>query len=336
MFPIPIIKVNPDKFSRCEEREEIPEYGNRLSQVQKSDAAIKDSISNALWKDDVLRAIEFEQIDVYVKKGAVRLSGHIVNTSSRNRIEHALRAIPGIQGFQNDLVVDDQLTYQVAASLSTLEHTYDCKFFTGVSHGLVSLNGIVPDESVKLLAEKCAAVNPNVRGVINHIRVAGKEEGLLDPPFLQPLIGETIYFLDGLHGVVRQVIMNPNNRRVIAMTVQGQFVDQIQDLQSLNHGGIQSPDRQMVIPMYLVRFLTRDSGFLLISSNERGRDLDFNPAFFIAPNVDWTPPYPYCHEDVLFPAEHRAINESHQLPLEEMSEGTSFKKQVFENDSIGG
>ncbi len=336
MFPIPITKVNTDKFSRCEEREEIPEYGNKLSPIQKNDVAIKNSVSNALWKDAVLRAIEYEQIDVHVKNGAVRLSGHIANTSSWNRIEHALRAIPGLQGFQNDLVLDDWLTNQVAASLGRLEHTYDCKFFTGVSHGLVSLDGIVSDESVKLLAEKCAADHPNVRGVINHIRVSGKETGLSDLPFLQPLIGETIYFLDGLHGVVRQVIMNPNNRRVIAMTVQGQFVDQLQDLQSLNQGAIQSPGRQMAIPMYLVRFLTRDSGFLLISSNERSRDLDFNPAFFIAPNVDWTPPYPYCHEDVLFPAEHRVMNESHQLPLEEMSEGTSLKKQVFENDSIGG
>lgn len=337
MFPPKkITEVNPPEYSRCEEPEQIPEYGNKLSSAQKNDAAIKDSISNALWKDDVLRAIEYEQIDVHVRNGAVHLSGHIVNTSSWNRIENAIRGIPGIQGFQNDLVLDDRLTNQVASSLGTLENTYDCKFFTGASHGLVSLDGIVPNESVKLLAEKCAADHPNVRGVINHIRVSGKEFGLPDPPFLQPLIGETIYFLDGLNGVVKQVVMNPNNRRVIAMTVQGRFVDQLQDLQSLNNGGIRPPERQMVIPMDLVRFLTRDSGFLTINSDEQGKDLDFNPASFILPNADWTPPYPYCTADVLFPAEYRAMNESHQLPLEEMSEGTSLKKQVFENDSLGG
>ncbi len=174
MFPIQVTEVDPELFSRCEEREQITDHGNKRSPVQKTDAAIKDSIFHALWKDDVLRAIEYEQIDVHVKNGAVHLSGHIVNTSSRNRIERALRAIPGIQGFQNDLVLDDQLTNQVASSLGPLEHTYDCKFFTGVSHGLVSLDGLVPDESVKLLAEKCAADHPNVRGVINHIRVSGQ------------------------------------------------------------------------------------------------------------------------------------------------------------------
>jgi len=336
MFPIQVTEVDPEEFSRCEEREQITEYGNSLSPVQKTDAAIKDSISHALWKDDVLRAIEREQIDVHVKNGAVYLSGHIVNTSSWNRIEHAIRAIPGIQEIQNELVLDDRLTNQVAASLAALEHTYDCKFFTGVSHGLVSLDGIVPDESVKLLAEKCAADHPNVRGVINHICGSVKELGLPEQPFLQPMIGETIYFLDGLSGVVKQVVINPNNRRVIAMTIQGRFVDQTQDLQSLNNGGIRSPERLMVIPMDLVRFLTRDSGFCRINSDEQGKDLYFNPASFITPNADWTPPHPYCPADVLFPAEHLPMNGSHPLPFEEMSEGTSFKKQIFANDSLGG
>ena len=336
MFPKQITKGNPDEISRCEEQQQTIEYGNERSPVQKTDAAIKDSIFHALWKDNVLRAIEHEQINVHVKNGDVHLSGHIVNTSSRNRIEHALRAIPGIQRFQNDLIMDDRLTNQVASSLGALEHTYDCKFFTGVSHGLVSLSGTVPDESVKLLAEKCAADHPNVRGVINHLRVSGQELGLPEQPFLQPTIGETIYFLDGLHGVVKQVVMNPNNRRVIAMTVQGQFADQTQKLQSLNNGGIQSPERLMVIPMDMVRFLTRDSGFLRISSTERVRELDFNPASFITPNLDWTPPYPYCAKDILFPAEPEATNESDRFVLEETVEGPSFEKQVFANDSLGG
>ena len=335
MFPLPMDKVDPEEFSRCAE-EQITGYENKRSPAQRSDAAIKDSISKALWKDDVLRAIEYEQIDIHIRNGAVHLSGHIVNTSSWNRIERALLAIPGIQGFQNDLILDDRLTNQVAASLGILEHTYECKFFTGVSHGLVSLDGIVSDESVKLLAEKCAADHPNVRGVINHIRVSGKEIGLPGLPFLQPIIGETIYFLDGLSGVVKQVVMNPNNRRVIAMTIQGRFVDQLQDLQSLNNGGMRLPERLMVIPMDLVRFLTRDSGFLTANSDEQGKDLDFNPASFITPTMGWTPPFPYCPADVLFPAEFLAMNEAHPLPIEEISEGTTFKKQVFANDSLGG
>jgi osmotically-inducible protein OsmY len=335
MYPIQISEVNPEEFSRCEEREQITEYGNSLSPVQKTDVAIKNSISHALWKDEVLRAIEYQQIDVNVKNGAVYLSGHIVNTNSRKRVENAIRAIPGILGFHNNLVLDDRLTYEVAKALGAVEHTYDCKFFTGASHGVISLNGIVSDESVKLLAEKCAADHPNVRGVINQVRVAGAEAGLPDQPFLQPIMGETIYFLDGLSGVVKQVVMNPDNRRVIAMIVQGRFVDQPQELQSLTNDNIRPPERHMVIPMDLIRYLTRVSGFLRIGSNEQG--LDFNPSSYITPDVAWKPPYPYCPDDVLFPAEYQTLNdESHQLPVKELSQRTSFKKQIFANDSLGG
>jgi osmotically-inducible protein OsmY len=336
MFPVQIPTINPVEFSRCEERGQRTEDGNSTAPVQKTDAATKESIYQAFWKDDVLRAIEYDQIDVHVKNGTVHLSGHIVNAGSQIRILDAIRTVPNILAVNNGLVLDDKLTHEVAASLGTLEHTYDCKFFTGVSHGLVSLNGIVSDENVKLLAEKCAAENPTVRGVINRVRVSGIGVGLPDQPFLQPAIGETIYFLDGVSGAVRQVVMNPNNRRVIAMTLWGRFVGQPQELKSLNNGETRSPERLMVISMDLVRYLTRVSGFLHIRSSERNWHLDFDPASYIAPGVDWTPPYPYCPEDVLFPAENQMANEAHQLPFEEMLEGASVKEPLFANDSLGG
>ena len=56
MFPIQVTEVNPEEFSRCEEREQTTDYGNKLSPVQKTDTELKDSITRALWKDDVLRA----------------------------------------------------------------------------------------------------------------------------------------------------------------------------------------------------------------------------------------------------------------------------------------
>jgi hypothetical protein len=145
--------------------------------------------------------------------------------------------------------------------LRALEHTYDCKFFTGTPRGLASLNGMVPDENVKLLAVKRAADHPNVRGVINHIHVSGRKSGIPHQPFLRPLLGETIYFLDGPSGVVKQVVINPNNRRVIAVIRRGPSLDPLKVPKALNKVEIRSPERFMVIPMDLVRFLTRDSGF---------------------------------------------------------------------------
>jgi len=341
MFPTQILGINPDEFSRCEELSQLIDHSKSLSPIQKTDAAIKGSIDRALWKDDVLRAIEYYEIDVHVKNGVVYLNGHIVSTTSLSRIENAIRSIPGILGIQNNLVLDDRLTLEVAASLGTLEHTYGCKFFTGASHGVISLNGTVSDENVKLLAEKCVANNPNVRGVINNVSVSDNESGLPDLPFLQPTIGEIIYFRDGISGVVKQVIVNPNNRRVVAMTVRGQFGDQRQNLKSSYNGEARSPEHLVVVPMDVVRYMTEASGFLHIRSDERKQYMDFEPARFSTPKNGWNAPYPYCPDDVLFPVEKRELEYQilEQLPRSPfvvMWEQQPLREEFLANDSLGG
>jgi hypothetical protein len=45
------------------------------SSIQKADAAMREYIYTALWKDDVLRAMESDDIDVLVKEGIVSLNG---------------------------------------------------------------------------------------------------------------------------------------------------------------------------------------------------------------------------------------------------------------------
>lgn len=341
MLPAQISTINPAEFSRCEERSQMMGHEKSLSKIQKMDVTIKEHIDRAIWNDDVLRAIEYSEIAVHVKNGVVYLNGHIVSTTSQGRVENAIRAIPGILGIQNDLVLDDKLTHKVAASLGNLEHTYGCKFFTGASHGVISLNGIVGDENVKSLAEQCVAANPNVRGVLNNIHVSGDKTEVQDRPFLQPTIGETIYFLDGISGVVKQVIVNPNNRRVVAMTVRGQFADQRQDLKSLKNSEARSSERLVVLSMDLVRYLTKVSGFLYINSNERERYTDYDPAFFHVPDVDWTPPYPYCPDDVLFPiekqeAKHQILEQFPRLPLTVALKEQLLWEQLLAEDNLGG
>ena len=340
MFPAQIPIINPDVFSRCEEQRQVADPGKNLSRIQKTDAALKESIYHAFWKDDLLRAIEYDEIDVHVKNGIAYLSGHIVGTSSQSRIINAIRAIPGMLGIQNKLVLDDKLTREVAASLGNLEHTYGCKFFTGASHGVVSLYGLVGDHTVKLLAEKRAASHPNVRGVINDVRVSGVQPGLKDQPFLQPTIGETIYFLNGISGIVKQVIIDPNNRRVIAMTIQGNFTEQRYEINFLMDGKTPPPEQLVVVPMNEVRYLTRVSGFLDVKTTERNRYLDFDPVSFQSPGWDWVPPYPYCPGEVLFPGESRVkendiVQPVIQSPLTPESKEQLLWQQLVATDSLG-
>jgi osmotically-inducible protein OsmY len=341
MFPAQIPRISPDEFSRCKERSHLIDHGKSLSPSQRTDAAIKESVDKAFWKDEVLRAIEYYEMDVHVKNGVVYLYGHIVSTTSQSRINKALRAIPGLLRIQNNLVLDDKLTHEVATSLGKLEHTYSCKFFTGASHGVISLNGIVSDENVKRLAEKSAASHPNVRAVINNVRVSGTEQELGNQPFLQPTIGETIYFLDGISGAVKQVIINPDNRRVVAMIVQGKFTDQRHELISpMTDDKARLPEQLVVVPMNEVRYLTKVSGFLYINSNERNRYMEFNPARFFTPKNGWKAPYPYCPDEVLFPIEQQEVE--YQI-LEQLSRSPltlALKEQLLwekllANDSLG-
>jgi osmotically-inducible protein OsmY len=309
MYPAQHSRINPDEFSSCDERSHLVDHGKSLTPGQKTDAAIKGTVERAIWNDDVLRAIESYEIDVQVHDSVVHLDGHIASTASQKRIQNAMRAIPGLLGIQNNLILDDRLTLEVASSLGTLEHTYGCKFFTGASHGVVSLNGNVSEEKVKLLAEKRVSAHQNVRAVINNVRVSGSEAepALQAQPFLQPIIGEIIYFLDGVSGVVRYVIINPNNRRVVAMILRVQFTDPERQLKSPNGAQASSLEHLIVVPMDLVRYLTRVSGFLYINSQESKRTMDFDPSHYSPPKADWKAPYPYFPDDVLFPVEKHEV-----------------------------
>lgn len=300
MLPEQIPEPSLDKFSKCEEQTQTAARGVSLNSIQKADGITKDAIYHAFWKDDVLRVLEYDEINVHVKNGVVYLYGHIVSATSQSRVMNALRTLPGILRIENNLVLDDQLTLEVATSLGELEHTYACKFFTGSSHGVISLNGIVSDENVKLLAEKCAASNPQVRGVVNNVQVSGAVLASQGQPFLQPRIGEKIYFLDGVSGVVKQVVIDPNHRRVIQIVVQGRLSSQKQNSTAQKNNQSQIAEKTVLIPIHLIRYLTVNSGFLTIKSTELSQYLDFNPLYFAAPSVDWTLPYPYCPGDVLF------------------------------------
>jgi osmotically-inducible protein OsmY len=325
---------NSPALSRCEERKQVVDHGKTLSPGERSDAEIKENIQHALWKDDVIRALEYVEIDVRVQNGIVHLNGHIMSKTSLGRVESAIQTVPGILKIYNHLVLDDALTLDISTALGTLEHQYGCKFFTGASHGVVSLNGTVGNEKEKLLAEQCAAGNPNVRGVINNIQVAGRPVKLQDQSFLQPAIGQTIYFLDWVSGIVKQVVVNPNNRRVIAMVIQWKFSDQQDDKTRLT-------ENLIVVPNQAIRYLTKISGFLYITSTEKEKYMEYSTDYFVAAENDWVPPYPYCVEDVLFPVSYQqaggkleALSSLAQSIL--LVKDQVEKEALLANDSLGG
>ena len=283
MYKDQVQQTKLDNFSRYEERRLMIDHGKSPGPTQKTDAAIQESMNSALWNDRVLRALDNHQIDVQVRSGVGYLNGHILSRISQSRIKNALRAIPGLLEIKNNLVLDDKLTTEVAASLGKLEHTYTCKFFTGVIHGVVTLNGAVSHSDVRDRAEQRAANHPQVRGVINYIRVIGVDLGSQDHRFIQPPIGKKFYFRDGISGIVRKVVINPDNRRVIAMTIQGHFEEFRRELTFSNISSSQSVDQLLVIPMSVVGHVTKNSGFLTISSTDSSKYQQFDVPLIHAP-----------------------------------------------------
>ena len=335
--------INPGEFSRCEERDRLQEKnGNDHSPTRRMDVALEEEIMHAIWQDNVLRATDSHEIDIHVEDGIVYLSGHLLSSINYQRVKKALQTTSKeMRGSKSSLVMDDDLLLEVAASLGPLEQLHHCKFFTGVSHGVVVLNGDVSSTNIRLSAELCAASHPNVRGVINYIRVPGIDLGLQDHRLLQPSIGKEICFRDGVSGIVKQVVINPDNRRVIAMTIRGRFYDAQQNISTATNGPIRAAEQTLVIPMNVVEHLTDSSGFLTIQSSDFAKMQKFNASLFSAPPTDWTPPYPYCPADVLFSIESQPVNAISESVPERVSatlkvEERVLSAQLLANDSLGG
>jgi osmotically-inducible protein OsmY len=320
-----VLHTDVDKFYRCEEQAwaGTGDLKNH-DRIQEMDAELKEKLDHALWKDDVLRVTDYNEIDIHVKNGIVYLSGHILSTTNWHRVEKALSHITGIHGIISNLVMDDELIREVATSLGQLEQRCHCKFFTGASNGFIILNGEVSNTNLRLQAEQSAASHPKVRGVINYVRVPGVDFDGQDNRIMQPPIGKEILFSDGVSGIVQQVVINSGNRRVIAMIIQGQIYASSQNLTLSNNSTAQAAKQIMVIPANIIEYLTKNSGFLTIKSTDFTKYQKFDASRFTAPAKGWVPPYPYCPEEVLFPVEYQSAKDKLQ------------NEDLLANDSLGG
>jgi hypothetical protein len=125
------------------------------------------------------------------------------------------------------------------------------------------------------------------------------------------------------------------------MILRGQFANQPQEFTSTNSDHVRSSERLVVVPMALVRYLTKVSGFLHINSNERKGYMDFDPTQFSSPKNGWKAPYPYCPEDVLVPVEIRDVEYQilEQLPRSPFVVAWAeqpLSEELPVNDSLGG
>ena len=271
--------------------ERLPSY--------RPDSAVASDVEQALWRDELIRVIDFEAIDVNARDGVVILSGYVSTAANKRRAERAARTVPGVLELENRIVIDEEVVSAVAAALGRDNRTREKHIFVSARHGIVTLNGDTDSPEARTTAEEVAASIPQVRGILNYIRAPGVDVDMSDQRVLQPLTGQDVYAEDVLLGRVEQVIINPRNRRVTAFVVRGNFPDLDNVKSGMPPYEMPRKERQVVIPIEVVNIVTDSSVLLTISSTQAARYPDFELENFLAPELDWQPPYPYTQADVM-------------------------------------
>jgi osmotically-inducible protein OsmY len=272
-----------------------------------------DSLLAEIWKavrqDDVIRALDMGNFSVSVKEGLVLLTGHLSRKYHRELIEAIACSVPGVHAVQNNLVVDSDLTIQVAAHLAMDERTRHFIFPVGSAHGWVRMGGVVSRRELQRAAEEIAAQMALVRGVLSRPRVIGEYPETERRP-IQPQIQAKVYDYNLQEGVVTQVVIQPRNRLVTHAVISA---SDFQKGKFLFH--------EYLIPVEAMEVVNRESIFLKRNGPPLNAFPAFEPSVYPLAPYGWQPPYPYGAEAVRWPCEEREQAENNS------SSGRLFRKQ---------
>jgi osmotically-inducible protein OsmY len=258
-----------------------------------SDASIPAEIWKAARQHDGIRALDIDSFSVSVQDSFVLLTGHLSRKSHRDLIEKIACSLPGLHRVHNDLILDSDLTIQVAERLSMDERTRRFIFPVGSAHGWVRLGGIVSRRELQMAAEQIAAQVPFVRGVLSRPRVIGEYPETERRP-IQPQIQAKVYDYNRQEGVVTQVVVQPRNRLVTHAVVSA----------SGFHDG-KFLFYEYFVPVEAMQVVNKESIFLKRNSPPLKAFPAFEVSDYPPAHVDWQPPYPYTAGTVRWPCEER-------------------------------
>ncbi|MDW8156648.1 MAG: BON domain-containing protein [Armatimonadota bacterium] len=263
--------------------------------VYRPDDELERDVEDALQREELLRVLALP-VRPEVTDGVVRLRGHVHNRALAARAEEVARSVPGVADVQNELVVDHELLQQVVASVQADEITrHLAGYFLRVRDGLVELTGTAPSLEAAQALERAIARVAGVRGIANHMT------GLDIPPgwrrVVQPEIDQAVYATDQEVGRVDSVVIDPDNRRVQAVVVAGEFPDP--GAPPFAAGPLW--ERRVVVPLEDVDRVTPGGVFLRIHAGEAAERPDLREDEYPAAPAQWTPPFPYESRHVRWP-----------------------------------
>lgn len=273
----------------------------------RSDSALTADVDKALWDDVILRRTEYRQIKVEAINSIVNLHGYVSTSSMKARAEEAVLKAVGVWKVANYLTIDDELKNDVAQAIGKDARTQKARIFVGSHNGFITLTGEASDIVGRAAAQEKAASIPEVRGVLNSIRVPGVDIKTEDLRALQPIIGAGIYATDILTGVVEKVVIDPDNRLVTAILANAVFPDPTQRGSYWLWNEQLYEERRIIIPIDMVRHQSEFDIFLKVKGAEAADFDTFDANLFTSPEENWQPPYPYKRADVLV-ARHADIS----------------------------
>lgn len=272
-----------------------------------SDDDILDEIWKAVRRQDEIRTLDVDSFSVFFKQGSVFLTGHVSKEYFRDIIKEIACSIAGVNTVRNHLIVDSDLTVQVAQRLTEDERTGDFILPVGATHGWLRLGGIVPSREVQFAAEEIAAQVPSVRGVLSRPRVIGESPQTEQRP-IQPLIQTKIYesrrqAYKMQEGIVTQVVVQPRNRLVTHGVVRS---SSFYDGKFVFH--------EYFIPVEAMDVVKNESIFLKRNETPLKAFPAFEPTDGPPAPLDWHPPYPYVAGEVRWPRKQRKEKEENYDP----------------------
>jgi osmotically-inducible protein OsmY len=242
---------------------------------------ILEEIWSKLWQVDTIRFLDLDHINYEVNDSEVLLTGHLSKSSHLDLVEVLVQEIRGVRAVRNELVVDRDLTLEVAHALAVDPRTRPFRIQVGATHGWIHLNGEVPSEEDCMAVEEVAACVPQVRGIVTLPEVHGRMSIITRRP-LQPQIGARVYSKNGQFGKVVEVVFCPRNRLVSHLIVDARF-----ETSSGYEAGT------YVIPIDFVEYAKSYNVFLRGSIQDLIAESIGEPEDFPVAPGEWRPPFPY-------------------------------------------
>jgi osmotically-inducible protein OsmY len=129
-------------------------------------------VRQTLWEYEPLRASHAE-IAIGIRGASVRLSGRVRTTNQKILAELLARRLAGVEDVANDLIADPEVVRQVADALAADARTAPYVLRVDAHHGVVTLQGEVPDAATSQAAIGVASSVPSVALVRNQLTLGG-------------------------------------------------------------------------------------------------------------------------------------------------------------------